>query len=147
MRKSKPQKRFRNFVYDSSIPGGIRLLLSVNMVLAAYFFIISIPLSLLMYYNPAAAAPAHWTITVFGWTAFFFLLISIYPIWSTRLAPRFWSFLNSLLLVGYGGIWIYVEISFLPLGFLFIILGAVSLLFMTTGYGPRNYYRKERVIE
>lgn len=147
MRIGKPQKRFRNFVFDSSIPGGIRFLLAVNMTLAAYFFIVSAPLSLLIYFNPGTAALGHLVIAGYGWVVLLSLILGIYPLWSARFAPRFWSILNGILLIGYGGTLIYNEISFIPVGFIFLILGSLSALFIVTGNGPRNYYRKDAVAD
>ena len=145
MEKSKPQKRFRSFVFDSSIPGGIRFLLVVNLVLVLYFFIISVPFSLMMYLNPSAAALTHLIITVYGWFIIVFLLISIYSLWSGRFAPKFWSYLSSLSLMGYGGIWIYAEVRFLPLGLVFITIGAISLLYIATRYDSANHRGRETV--
>ncbi|MGM0482237.1 MAG: hypothetical protein ACQEP6_00010 [Patescibacteria group bacterium] len=141
MSKSKPQKRFRNFIFDSSIPGGVRVVMMAYMVLILYFSIVSIFLSVLIFFNPQAASEGLLFIMWYSLGCLFFLLLSIYPLWSARFAPRFLSSFTALLIIGYGAVWFFVEIMFTPLAFAFLLIGAINLLYITKGQGPDQYYK------
>ena len=145
MSKSKPQEGIHSFISDKSIPGGVRVLLLTYIILAFYFFIVSIFLYFLIHFNPEEVPAGLILVSSYGFICSLFLFLSIYPLWSSRFAPRFWALAVSFLLIGYSFIWLFAELEFAFISFAFLLIGVVGGLFVMTGSSSKEYYKKESV--
>ncbi len=138
------QKKFRQFIHDSSIPGSLRILIIVYAILAFHFFLTFGLLSFLITANYRGAHFGLIFIALYSLVCFIVISLSIYPLWSKRFYPKACALLVSGLLVGYSTVWFYLGAVYVPLAFLFFILGAINGLFIMTGQAPSEYYKKTR---
>lgn len=137
-----PRKRFKDFLFDSAIPSGVRIVISSFILLSFYFFITFAVLAILIAIDYYGFDFDLVFISSYSFVIFLVLSISIYPLWSTHFKPRFWGVLGSVLLVGYSFVWFFLEVFFVPLAFVFIVLGSVSALYIMTGKASCEYYKK-----
>ena len=145
MSKSKPEQKFRHFISDDSIPGGIRVLILTYIILAFYFFIISVFLFTFIHLRQIEVHFGLILVSGYSLASSIFLFLSIYPLWSAKFFPRFWAVLVSVILVGYSFLWLYAELDFVFLSFLFLLIGVIGGLFVMTGSNPKQYYRKDQI--
>lgn len=137
-----PSKKFKNFLFDPAIPSGVRIVISSFILISFYFFIIFAVLATLIAIDYYGFDFSLVFVSSYSFVTFLVLSISIYPLWSTRFKPRFWGVLGSVLLAGYSFVWFFMEVFFVPLAFVFIVLGSVSALYIMTGKASREYYIK-----
>lgn len=137
-----PRKKFKEFIFDSAIPSGVRILISTFILLSFYFFITFSVLTTLIAIDYYGFSFYLVLISSYSLLVFLVLSISIYPLWSTRFKPRFWGVLGSVMLIGYSSVWFFLGSFFIPLAFVFIVLGSVSSLYLTTGKASSEYYNK-----
>ncbi|MFP4539477.1 MAG: hypothetical protein ACLFNN_00890 [Candidatus Paceibacterota bacterium] len=140
----KPKNTFRNFLFDSAIPSGIRLLIATFLILAVHFFITFVILSILLAVDYKGSPLGLFLLAGYGLFCWLFFSVSIRPLWTGWSGSRILVLLCSFLLLGYSGLWFYLGPAFTPLAFFFLLLGAISGLYITTGYAPKYYYRKRK---
>jgi hypothetical protein len=137
-----PRKKFREFLFDSAIPSGVRVIISTFILLFFYFFTSFAVLATLIMIDYHGFDFNLILISSYSFVICFVLPISIYSLWSTHLKPKFWGILGSAMLIGYSIIWFFLGPFFVPLAFIFIVIGSVSLLYVMTGKASSEYYRK-----
>ncbi len=145
MNKRKPQKGIHVFISDYSIPGGVRALLLTYIILAFYFFIVSILLYFFISLKQEEISFGLMLVSSYGFICSLFLFLSIYPLWSSRFAPKFWVILVSLLLVGYSFIWFFFQLQFAFVSLIFLLISVVGGLYVTTGSSAKDYYKKDLI--
>ena len=131
-----------SFLFNTSVPAGVRVLVVANTLLTFYFLITFAVLAVFVAVEPERAQTTLMAVLGYHLLSGIVLGMSVFPLWYGRAWAVKVSLLGSILLVGYSAVWFLLGSLFSFFAFFFLLVGALGGLYISTGREARRYYTK-----
>ncbi len=133
----------RTLFFDPSLPSGARILVLTYVFLFFYFLITFIVFSVLVVLNIENIATSFIVLAGFNLLAWIIIAVSLYPLlrgrpWASKMVVTV-----SLVLIGYSVIWFMMGPFFAPFAFLFLLVAALSVIYIKTSDAAKKYYTEK----
>lgn len=135
-----PEKSFNEFIFDSAIPAGVKLVLLAYLILSVYFLAVFVLLTVLIIFDLRPMEFELLLIAIYSLVCFLFFSIASLPLWRAWYGSRILTFLGFALLTGYSAVWFYLGLFFISLAYLFFLTGLLTFLYVMTGRNAVYYY-------